>query len=61
MEKDVYLLKLNTVMERCGIKKTSVYTKMRKGTFPRPVKLGPNSIAWRSDEIESWIESRERL
>ncbi len=61
MGKEVYLLKLKTVMKRCGIKKTSIYTKMQKGVFPRPVKLGPNSIAWRSDEIEAWIESRERI
>ncbi|WFO54912.1 AlpA family phage regulatory protein [Raoultella planticola] len=27
---------------------------MRKGTFPRPVKIGRN-VRWSSGEIEAWI------
>jgi len=26
---------------------------MDKGTFPRPVRLGPNSLGWPDDEIEA--------
>jgi prophage regulatory protein len=28
--------------------------------FPPAVKLGPNTLAWREDEIEAWLGSRER-
>jgi len=28
--------------------------------FPVGVQLGPNSVAWREDEIESWLASRQR-
>ena len=26
--------------------------------FPQRVRLGPNSIAWREDEIERWLQER---
>ena len=28
--------------------------------FPAAVQLGPNSVAWREDEVEAWLASRER-
>jgi predicted DNA-binding transcriptional regulator AlpA len=28
--------------------------------FPKPIALGPNTIAWRRSEVEEWIESRPR-
>ena len=30
----------------------------KSGEFPKPIKVGPNSIAWRSDEVLGWIETR---
>lgn len=32
----------------------------RAGRFPAPLKLGEHRIAWRRDEIETWLESRPR-
>lgn len=28
--------------------------------FPRPIRLGANSAAWRVTDIEAWLEKRER-
>ncbi len=28
--------------------------------FPKPIKIGPNSIAWRVDDVESWLAERAR-
>lgn len=28
--------------------------------FPAPMRLGPNSVAWREDEIERWLDTRLR-
>ena len=27
--------------------------------FPKPIRLGPNSVAWRISAIEKWLASRE--
>jgi predicted DNA-binding transcriptional regulator AlpA len=29
--------------------------------FPRPIQLGPNSIAWRRRDVEEWLERRAKL
>lgn len=31
----------------------------KDGSFPKRVRLGPNSIAWRLDEVLRWIAERE--
>lgn len=31
---------------------------MRDGLFPKPVKIGPNSVGWLASEVEAWLQSR---
>jgi prophage regulatory protein len=55
------LLRLPQVMTRTGLRRSAIYALLAKGDFPEPVSLGPRSIAWRDDEISTWIEARVRL
>jgi predicted DNA-binding transcriptional regulator AlpA len=34
----------------------TLWRKIRAGTFPRPVKLGPRITAWRLEDIRALIE-----
>ena len=52
------LLRLPVVTEITGLKRSAIYKKMDEGNFPRPVKLGGRAVAWRSDDIEKWINER---
>lgn len=54
------LLRLPAVIEITGLKKSSIYIGAKKGTFPKPVKLGSRAVAWRSAEIEKWIHDLPR-
>ncbi len=54
------LLRLKEVEERTGVKKSKIYADIKKGEFPSPVRLGPKSVAWRSDEIQEWIDNLPR-
>lgn len=42
------------------IGKTTLWRWIREGRFPKPVRLGSNCVAWRSDEVEAWLASRPR-
>ncbi len=53
------LMRLPEVLQYTGLPRSTVYAMMRKG-FPKPVKLSERSSAWRSDEIQAWIEARTR-
>ncbi len=54
-------MRLKEVMERCGIGRASVYNWMNEKKFPKQVKIGPRAVAWRSDEVEKWIETRKQV
>ena len=49
------LLKRPEVEAVTGLSRASIYSKIKTGAFPAPVRLGPNSVAWRADEIDRWI------
>lgn len=51
------LLRLQEVIQRCGLGKTAIYTRIRAGAFPRPVDLG-GVVAWVESEVEDWIQAR---
>lgn len=38
------------------IRKTTWWAGVRSGRFPRPVKLGPRTTAWRVEDIKSFIQ-----
>ena len=38
-----------------GLSRATIYARINVGTFPLPVRLGPNSVAWRADDVNQWI------
>ncbi len=52
------ILRLPDVMSRLRISRSSLYAKIQRGEFPRPVELGPNSRGWIEAEISEWLASK---
>jgi len=42
------------------IGKSTLWLWVRKGYFPKPIKLGPRSTAWRISDVEAWLTEREK-
>jgi len=40
------------------LSKSQLYNLMKKGSFPRPIKVGGRSVAWPEAEIEAWLQQR---
>jgi len=51
------LIKLSEVMLRTGFKKTAIYSWVKSGAFPQPVKIG-KSARWSLEEVEAWIQNK---
>lgn len=51
-------LRLPDVKRAVGLGRTSIYEKIKAGDFPKPYPLGARAVAWASDQIDGWIESR---
>jgi predicted DNA-binding transcriptional regulator AlpA len=37
----------------------TLWRKVRDGKFPRPVKLGPNTTAWKVSDIQAWMAAMD--
>jgi len=46
---------------KSGKSRVQIWRDVRRGLFPAPIQLGPNSVAWFEDEIDDWLASRERV
>jgi prophage regulatory protein len=51
------LLTINTVMATTGLSRSTVYTLMKFGTFPKPIKLSARCVRWTSRSIQDWINA----
>ena len=49
------ILRLPEVEKRTGLRRASIYRRAAAGTFPKPVRLGPNSTGWLESEIDTFI------
>lgn len=54
------LLRLPQVKAATGLSRSSVYALEAAGQFPTRIALGAKSVAWKSSEVQAWIESRQR-
>lgn len=51
-------LRRNEVEQITGLKRSSIYLKIKEGDFPKPVKLGLRTVAWIEADIQQWIDSK---
>ena len=52
------LLRRREVEDRVGLRTSAIYEKMNKGLFPKPVRIGENSVRWTEASIDQWIVER---
>ncbi len=52
------LLRLPAVMAQCGLSRSSVYARAKKGLFPKPVALTAHARGWVDFEVQAVIAAR---
>jgi prophage regulatory protein len=55
---DLQIVRLPDVIRRTGLGRSSIYAAIRRGEFPRPIKIGPRAVGFVSSQIDGWIEGR---
>ena len=48
------MLRVPAVMARTGLSRTTIYRRVRAGTFPAPADLGNGPIGWTDSAIDTW-------
>ena len=49
------ILRMRTVLDRTGLSRSTLYRKMRDGTFPNQVRISEHCCGWRESAINRWI------
>ena len=52
------VLRLPAVLQRSGLRKTSVYAAVKRGAFPAPIRIGDRAVGWLASEVEAWLRER---
>ena len=52
------VIKLKTVCELTTFSSATIYRLIKKGEFPRQIKLSERSSGWLLDDIKKWPEQR---
>lgn len=56
-----FMLKMPAVAAATGYSSRHIRRMVAAGTFPAPLQLGPDAVAWRSDEVQAWLDDRPRV
>ena len=52
------LLGIRTVVARTTLSRTEIYRRIKLGTFPRQLKLGPRRVAWSERSVDFWCQQQ---
>ena len=52
------IIKLSKLKDVVPLSTTSIYRLIKKGEFPKQIKLSERSSVWLLEEIEQWLENQ---
>ncbi|MEE4538506.1 MAG: AlpA family phage regulatory protein [Erythrobacter sp.] len=51
-------ISVKEVLERICLSRTELYDRMKAGTFPQSVALGPQKVVFVEAEVEAWMQAK---
>lgn len=51
------ILRIDTVLERTGLSRSTLYRKIERGHFPRQVKISQRCAGWRESAVREWMKN----
>lgn len=52
------ILRRKQVESRIGLSRSTLYERIRAGTFPAPVSLGGKAVGWIESEVDAWLTTQ---
>ena len=49
-------IRIRTVLQIIPVSRSAWYLGVQRGQYPKPIKLGPRSAAWRVEDIRALID-----
>ena len=51
------ILRIEAVLERTGLSRSTLYRKVQDGTFPKQLKISERCAGWRASAVTAWLRS----
>lgn len=51
------ILRINTVLDRSGLSRSTLYRKIHDGTFPKQVRIASRCAGWRESAVNGWLRN----
>jgi len=58
MAQSTKFLRLPSVIDKVGLSRSQIYKLIRRGDFPKPVKIGPKISVWIEENLEVWMDAQ---
>ena len=55
------ILRLPAVKAITGLSRSTIYLRVAKHSFPRPIGLGGRAVGWIESEVHDWIDQRIQI
>lgn len=52
------ILRLEDVMDRTGLTRATLYAAMKRGEFPKSIRIAARCVGWLEADIEAWIKGK---
>ena len=53
------LIRRDEVERLTGLKRSAIYHRnLHDANWPRPISLGPNTVAWVESEVRAWMQQQ---
>jgi prophage regulatory protein len=49
------VLRRKQVEREVGLSRSTIYQRIKDGTFPKPIQLGARAVGWRASDIEQFL------
>lgn len=49
------IIRMRTVLDRTGLSKSTIYRKMKDGTFPSKVPISISGRGWHESDVNRWV------
>lgn len=59
MSNDVIVtIRLREVLRMTGLKKSTIYSKMKNESFPKSIQISDGAVGWLENEVQDWLRAK---
>jgi len=55
------MLRMPQIVAITGLSRMTIYRLKKRRQFPGRVQLSPNSVGWRKEDVDHWLESLPKV